>query len=332
MGVDHFSRRDRPDDVEVGEAAGRAAAQAAGAFPVAVAEPREVAVGVPDYARFRLPASEVEGHDARDAWIECGRYACGIAAAGHRTHQNDAVLVDARLLKQHIDAAQEVPRHPAHEAVADARELQVRVEPEEVILATHAVRLVEVHRGVEVVVAAFAVAELIGHEYRGARAGPRHAHVLQFAVGLRSVVGVCEDDARHLLRRLRGKVEVRAHPEPRSRFIHDVVNREAFTLKLASGRDPHVLRHVREGAERFSKFPDAFVAVLFPLLLRGDGSEGLALAEVRFLHPATDIRTHHLGTRIVRPEDVRVEVGEIRSERSERERNGEKCSCHGIEW
>ena len=175
VGVDERPGGDAANDDVMGEAAGGAAAQAARALPVALAEPGEVAVRVLGGARLRLPAAEVERHQARNPRVERRGHAGRVAAAGHRPEQDDPVLVDGRLLQQHVDAAHQVPRHPAHQRLADDRQLQRGVVAEVVVLARRAEGLGVVLLGAEVVLPPLAVAEVVGHEHGTPGPCPRHA-------------------------------------------------------------------------------------------------------------------------------------------------------------
>ena len=109
---------------------------------------------------------------------------------------------------------------------------------------------------------------------------------------------------------------------------------EAVAVELARDDDPHVLRHVGERAERLLQRLDARVAVLLPLLLRGDRGERLRLAEVRLLHPPLGVRADHLRQvlrpRVVLGEDVRVHVLErLVGTGGRGEEHAQKGGAHG---
>ena len=136
--MDQMARGRAGDDHPVEEIVAPAQSQAARRVPVGPAEEVETPFGVlgERVASFRLRPAEIERHAAGDATIESGRDGGRVAAAGDRAEQDDPLRVDALPREQQVDAAHQVPGHPAHQAVAQELQLHSAVVPEIVVLPT----------------------------------------------------------------------------------------------------------------------------------------------------------------------------------------------------
>src|SRR5207249_4351524 len=81
-----------------------------------------------------LGPAEVERHDRLDPGIQRGRNRRRVAAPRDRAQQDDPLRVDSRAGAEHVQAAHQVPDHPAHETLAGDLELQPGLVAEVIIL------------------------------------------------------------------------------------------------------------------------------------------------------------------------------------------------------
>jgi hypothetical protein len=226
---DQAPRRDTRDDDPRQESVARRESQIAGRFPTAAARVMERRLGIVGQriAGFRLRASEVEGHDGRNALVEHAGDGRRIAAACDGSQQRDLVVVNARLSQQQINAAAQVPGELADQAFARQMQLDAVVIAKIVILPTHAKLFGIVGGRRKWMRAPLAVPELIHHQHQATQAGPGHAHILQFTVRFGCMMAVTDQDAGHGLPGRYRAIKVGGNPQPRPAVEDDIVDRQA---------------------------------------------------------------------------------------------------------
>src|SRR5690242_13118249 len=98
--------------------------------------------------------------------------------------------------------------------------------------------------------AALAVAKMIGNQDGAAEVGPGDAHVLKLALGFGEVVAVGEEDAGHFCSGwCGGEIEVSGDEQARARFVENVLDGVAFALEFAGDLDFKIARYAWELAE-----------------------------------------------------------------------------------
>src|SRR5262249_21042632 len=176
--------------------------------------------------RLRLRAAEVEGGHYLNARIQRPGHRHRVAAARHAAEHRNSLRINARLLQEHIDAAHQVPYHPADQAFADQVQLHAFVVPEVIILPANAEWTGKRRSIDERMLPPFAVAGHVGNDDYAALPGPADAHVLQFALRFRVVVTMADDDAGHGVAVLLGQVAICGNHKPRPRFKDDILDDE----------------------------------------------------------------------------------------------------------
>ena len=139
----------------------------------------------------------------------------------------------------------------------------------------------------------FAVAELVHHEDQAARPRPGHAHVLQFALRLRIVMAVDNQDARHRLIRLGRGVEVGGDEHARPALENDVLNAIAVAVDGAGDARLDLLRRLGELTERAPQRLDAPIAVVLPLDAIGNLVPNLRLAPIGEVDAGMGVAAQH---------------------------------------
>ena len=173
VGVDQPPGGHGPDDQPLGEPVPRPQPQAPGRLPGGDAEAVEIPGGVGGDGVIGLGPAEVERDDRLDPRVEGGRHGRRVAAAGDRAQEDDAVLVDAGAGQQQVQAAHQVPDHPAHQALADEVQLHAGVVAEIVVLPADPEGVRIVGLGAERVLPPLAVAEVVHDQHQATAAGPR---------------------------------------------------------------------------------------------------------------------------------------------------------------
>src|SRR6516162_9472819 len=112
--------------------------------------------------------------------------------------------------------------------------------------------------------AAFAVAQLIQDQDQATLPRPEYAHLLKLALGLRVVVAVDQEHARHGRTERLGNVEISGDEKPRAALKDHVL--DVMTLPGQGLRDveSEIPGRGLGGSERVPKEPDLLVPIAFP--------------------------------------------------------------------
>ena len=182
--------------------------------------------------------------------------------------EDDPLRVDTVARKEQIDAAHQVPGHPAHQAIAEEMELHAGVVAEVVILAARSIGFGIVFGAMERMRPAFAVADLVDDEDEAASPCPGHAHVLQLAIAFVAVMGMGDQDARHRLAWFSRDVQVARHPLAGPALVDQVLDGKAVAVYGARCADVELGRRQGIFAQRLAQVLDPLVTEFFPLFAR----------------------------------------------------------------
>ena len=267
VGIDESARRDRADHRPRHEAVAGRQSEVSRRFPTAAAGVVERRLGIVGQREtiLGLVAAVVERHDRREASIEGSGDSGRIAASGDRAEQNEFAWIDARSPRDERRAGHDVADHPTHQAFADERQLHPRVVPKVVVLPRRTILTRVLLLGGERVRPSFAVTELVHHQHDRAAPRERHPHPLQFALRLRRVMAVDDQDARHFFPRGSRRVDVGRDPHAGARLKRDVLDPIAVAVD-STGRVKRA-RLSRQGIERerTSQMREPHVAKRFPI-------------------------------------------------------------------
>ena len=140
-----------------------------------------------------------------------------------------------------------------------------------------------------------AVPQLIHDEHQASLLGPGNSHVLQFALRLRRVMAVAEQNARHRLPRLGRFVKISRHQQSWPALEDEIFDLVAIAAKCAGDSFVQACWWVRGSSQPFQPS----VAKCFPVLLRLHLSPGSSFALVGLAATLADIRSKHLGQQLL---------------------------------
>ena len=107
-------------------------------------------------------------------------------------------------------------------------------------------------------------------------------------------MAVADEDARHLVRRLRGAVEVRRHQEAGPALEDEVVDEEALAVERLRDANLQILGRLRPLAERAFQGFDARPLELLPVLPALQGVPLLAVLLVDRIAAGLEVAGQHL--------------------------------------
>ncbi len=174
----------------------------------------------------------VERRHCRDAGIERGGYRRGLATARHRAQHHNSFGVDVGARGEEVHRADNIPRGPGRVALAGKEQLLREGVPRSIGAAEPGG-----------ILDPFAIAWALHDEHGGAGAGPQFAHVVQFALRLRIVLTVDDEDGGYAARDAGRQIEVRRHPIPGTDLKDRVL--QTVPVALVGGGDARGKRRAR---------------------------------------------------------------------------------------